>query len=105
MKLSELKALGEKASKGPWGAHNANPLRSWLVYPNETRFVLDPPENKPQRYPLKDTEDNATLIAAMRNHWDAMLKVLDKAQIALVVSSTSNMLAIKEALTELEAVK
>jgi len=105
MKLSELKELGEKATSGPWEAHNANSLRSWLVYPNEMRFVLDPPENKPQRYPLKDTEDNATLIAAMRNHWAVLLRIAEAAQIALVISSTSNMLAIKEALEQLERVK
>jgi len=50
-------------------------------------------------------DGNSIVFYLVRNHWGLLLQVADKAKIALAVSSTSNMLAIKEALEELEAVK
>ena len=108
MKLSELKELGEKATQGrwvPWIARTSEELpdgsRAYLIHgaapPHECAIDNNGAARK--------AGDDAALIAAMRNHWDALLQVADKARIALVVSSTSNMLAIKEALEELERVK
>ena len=97
MKPSELKELGEKSTQGEWFIE----ADSYFHGPHSSQhFGRGPVSNT-----TPQADADAALIAAMRNHWDAMLKVLDKAQIALVVSSTSNLLAIKEALAELEGVK
>ncbi len=104
MKLSELKALGEQATSAPWRGRYEVYGKGASVWGPVPDVITGSMQIAVTGWAEFDTS-NATLIAAMRNHWDAMLKVADKARIALVISSTSNMLAIKEALAELEKVK
>ena len=103
MKLSELKSLGEQATSGPWvlDAHQRpNSKHVFFNLKTSDYWILSQYGGE-----ITATGADAALIATMRNHWAVLLKVVEAAQIALVVSSTSNLLAIKEALAELERVK
>ena len=101
MKISELKALGEKASNGLWNFGYvcvSDPMEKWFA--NRWQIV-----GQDTVFGTEQAAIDAYFISTMRNHWGLLLQVADKAKIALAVSSTSKMLAIKEALEELEAVK
>jgi len=73
MKLSELKELGEKASKGPWRFGYVcidDPMQS--DFANRWQII-----NQNLSFGMAQANRDAEFIAAMRNHWDALLQVVE----------------------------
>jgi len=69
MKLSELKELGEKSTQGKWFIE----ADSYFHGPHSSQhFGRGPVSNT-----TPQADADAALIATMRNHWNALLKIAD----------------------------
>ncbi len=78
MKLSDLKALCEKATKGPWEAAKHITEPEWNVYaPDDSVYANEGDQMVVIGYQL---ENNARFIAAARNAMPMLISVVEAVQ-------------------------